>query len=439
MSRRMRTRLLTLVALLAFAAPAAAAAQDPRLVQTDDISPRLSELTFRTSDLAAPTKVRVLLPAGYGSQPKRRYPVLYLLHGASGDQTDWTTQGDAVALTAKLPLIVVMPAGGKGGFYTNWFNNGKGGLPRWEDWHIKRLIPYVDSHYRTRATRRERAIAGLSMGGFGTFSYAARHPDLFTAALSLSGAVDTTLVPSVIDAIPIADGGKAGSLWGPFATDEVRWRAHNPVDLAENLRGLALWLRTGNGRPGGPLGGGPTVDAIEGGVEVMAKNVHRRLQDLNIPHVFDDYGPGQHLWPYWNRGLKQTLPAIMARFRKAAKPPARVTFNAVEPRYSVYGWSVSVDRPALEFSRLANAGRRGFTLSGSGAATVTTAPLFAPRHLYRIAERVSGSTLWGTERASARGRLRIVVALGPGNRGQEFTAGARTRVFMTRVAIAPVR
>jgi S-formylglutathione hydrolase FrmB len=290
MSSRMKTSLLTLAALLAVAAPAGAA-PDPQLLNTDQLSPRLEELTFRTPELAAPTKVRILLPAGYGSQRKRRYPVLYLLHGASGNQTDWTTQGDAVALTAKLPLIVVMPDGGSGGFYTNWFNNGRGGLPRWEDWHIKRLIPYVDSHYRSLATRGERAIAGLSMGGFGTFTYAARHPDLFTAALSLSGAVDTTLVPSVIDAIPLADGGKAGSLWGPFATDEVRWRAHNPVDLAENLRGLALWLRTGNGQPGGPLGGGPTVDAIEAGVEAMAKKLHQRLLQLTSGTFSTTTGP----------------------------------------------------------------------------------------------------------------------------------------------------
>jgi S-formylglutathione hydrolase FrmB len=207
----MRAALLTLAAVLAAAAPAAAA-NDPQLLNTEQLSPRLQELTFRTPELATPTKVRILLPAAYASSPKRSYPVLYLLHGATGDQTDWTTQGDAVALTAKLPLIVVMPAGGRGGFYTNWFNNGKGGLPRWEDWHIKRLIPYVDSHYRTRATRSQRALAGLSMGGFGTFSYAARHPDLFTAALSMSGAVDTALVPGVIDVIPGGDGGPPGSL-----------------------------------------------------------------------------------------------------------------------------------------------------------------------------------------------------------------------------------
>ena len=210
-----------------------------------------------------PTKVRILLPAGYAAQREHSYPVLYLLHGASGDRTSWTSagQGEAEQLTAKLPLIVVMPDGGLGGFYTNWFNNGAGGKPRWEDWHVKQLIPWVDRHYRTLDARRERAIAGLSMGGFGAFTYASRHPDLFTAALSLSGAVDPTtppgVGPSVIDAISASDGAAPGSLWGPFATQEVRWRAHDPYDLAENLRGLALWLRTGNGQPGGPFGGAP--------------------------------------------------------------------------------------------------------------------------------------------------------------------------------------
>jgi S-formylglutathione hydrolase FrmB len=436
MSSGMKLRLLTIVASLALAAPAAAA-EDPQLLGSERISPRLQELTLRTSELAAPTKVRVLLPATYGSRPARHYPVLYLLHGASGDQSSWTDpgQGEAEALTAGLPLIVVMPDGGRGGFYTDWFNNGAGGPPRWETWHIRRLIPYIDTHYRTRASRSQRAIAGLSMGGFGTFSYAARHPDLFTAALSLSGAVDTEVAPGVFDAISASDGGQTGSLWGPHETEEVIWRAHNPLDLAENLRGLALWLRTGNGQPGGPLGGGPNVDGIEAGVEAMAKNVDRRLRQLRIPHVFDDYGPGQHIWPYWNRGLGHTLPALMARFRRAPKPPARVTFTAVEPRYNVYGWSVRIDRPEPEFSRLVKAGRRGFTLSGSGSATVTTARLFVPRRVYRVVERFGPTTLRRTLSANSRGRLRIGVPLGRGNRRQQFTSGARTRVFTTRVTI----
>jgi pimeloyl-ACP methyl ester carboxylesterase len=279
--------------------------------------------------------------------------------------------------------------------------------------------------------RRGRAIAGLSMGGFGTFSYASRHPDLYTAAASFSGAVDPPLVPGLIDGIAALDGGAPGSLWGRFETEEVRWRAHNPLDLAENLRGLALWLRTGNGQPGGPFPGGPTTDAIEAGVAAMAQRVHQRLRRLRVAHVYDDYGPGQHLWPYWNRGLRETLPGIMARFRSPPKPPARVTFTAAEPRYSVYGWSVRVARPAMEFSRLANASRAGFSLSGSGKARVTTAPLFEPRRVYTTVVRGARRSL----RADRRGRLHVDVPLGAGNRRQQYTAGASTRVFTTRVRI----
>jgi hypothetical protein len=276
------------------------------------------------------------------------------------------------------------------------------------------------------------------MGGFGTFSYAARHPDLFTAALSMSGAVDITLAPSVIDSISTSDGGPSGSLWGKYETDQVRWRAHNPVDLAGNLRGLALWLRTGNGQPGGPLGGGPNLDIIEGGVEGMANNVHQRLLKLGIPHVFDDYGAGQHLWPYWNRDLKQTLPALMARFRKGSHQPARTDFSAVEPRYSVYGWTVSLKRPALEFSRLFKAGRSGFSLSGSGSATVTTPAVFARGGRYRITiKKASGAAETYRVIADGQGRLHILVPLGPGNHTQEFTAGAKTKVFTTRVGVKP--
>jgi S-formylglutathione hydrolase FrmB len=427
-------------ALAVGAAGPASAAPDPRLLDTQQLSPRLQELTLRTPALAAPTHVRVLLPAGYRSHPKRRYPVLYLLHGAGDDYRAWTRpdagKGEAELLTAKLPLIVVMPDGGRGGFYTDWFNNGAGGQPRWETWHIRRLIPFVDHRYRTVAARKGRAIAGLSMGGFGTFTYAARHPDLFNAALSMSGAVDTTVVPSVIDAIAVSNGAAPGSLWGSYDADQVRWRGHNPFDLAENLRGLALWLRTGNGQPGGPFPGSPGVDAIEAGVWVMAKGLHARLLELGIPHVYDDYGAGQHLWPYWNRDLKQTLPSIMARFRKAPRPPARVTFSAVEPRYSVYGWNVSVRRPVLEFSRLANASRAGFSLSGSGSATVTTPPAFAARGRY-VVSIARGRAKPESYRvvATRSGRLHVVVPLGTPNKVQQYAPGATTEVFTTRVRI----
>jgi hypothetical protein len=266
------------------------------------------------------------------------------------------------------------------------------------------------------------------MGGFGALKYATRHPGVFQAAASYSG---------VLDAPAFAANGYANlipdAVWGPRATDLARWREHNPLDLAANLRGLKLIeLRTGNGQPGGPFGGGPGIDITELGVAAQAFTLHRRLRELRIPHVFEDYGPGHHLWAYWNRGLRQTLPAIMSRFRAVPRPPARITFTAAEPRFSAYGWSVSVRRPAMEFSRLAKAGRGGFTLSGSGSATVTTAPLFGARQALRVV--VGGRAQ--ARRADRRGRLRVRVALGPGNAVQQYTPGATTRVFTKRVRTA---
>jgi hypothetical protein len=93
---------------------------------------------------------------------------------------------------------------------------------------------------------------------------------------------------------------------------------------------------------------------------------------------------------------------------------------------------VSVRRRALEFSTLSNARKRGFTLSGSGSATVTTAARYVPRAPYIVRVRGHGHV----QHADRRGRLRIAVPLGPGNRAQQYTPGATTRVFKTRVTIA---
>jgi S-formylglutathione hydrolase FrmB len=384
------------------------------LVSSRRLDDRLHELTLRTDAVAGDTRVRVLLPADYG-RSKRRYPVLYLLHGALGDETAWTVQGDAEALTAGLPLIVVMPDSGTGGGYVDWFNGGAGGPPQWERYHVDQLIPFVDARYRTVARRSARAVAGLSMGGFGAMSYAARHPDTFVAAAAFSGAVDTN------NPLDIAITGDEP--FGPRATQEIRWRASNPWDLAENLRGLGLVLRTGDGTT--------TNDVVETVVHQMNVGFHGRLDALHIAHTWDDYGPGTHTWPYWQRDLRETLPQLMATFRHPPARPRSVTYRAVAPRYAVYGWRVSVKRPALEWSELARASRRGFTLSGSGTATVVTPRFFTPHRAVRAAGRVL--------HADGRGRLHVALALGPGNPQQALTPGAVTRVFRRHVTFAPGR
>ena len=177
--------------------PAQAAPADARIVSEQRIDARLRELTVAAPALGTRTKVRVLLPDGYRAGDDRRYPVLYLLHGAGGDETDWTDDGAAARATAGKPLIVVMPDGGKAGWYTDWSNDGAGGPPAWERYHVRELVPLVDQRFRTIPARRGRAIAGLSMGGFGAFSYAARHPDLFTAAASTRAASISTPSSSV--------------------------------------------------------------------------------------------------------------------------------------------------------------------------------------------------------------------------------------------------
>src|SRR2546430_7311823 len=271
---------------------ASAHASPLRLVHTQRLDARLVELTFRTPALSNDTRVRVLLPRGYRSGGSRRYPVLYLLHGAVDDYRSWTAKGDAEHLTAGLPLIVVMPDAGNGGFYSDWFNNGAGGPPEWETYHVGQLIPWIDAHYPTIASRDGRATAGLSMGGFGAMTYPARHPDMFVAAASFSGAVNSNeYEPAGEPDESTFDGGLPYATWGPRPTEEVRWRAHNPWDLAENLRGLDLTIRTGNGQSGGPYGRG---DPIESYVHQASLDLHNRLVAPHLKHVWDDYGPGRH-------------------------------------------------------------------------------------------------------------------------------------------------
>jgi S-formylglutathione hydrolase FrmB len=430
----MRTRSAALalaLASLAMAAPAQAA--DAGLVNTDtaQLSPRLQELTFTTPALDAPTKVRVLLPENYDASGLTRYPVLYLLHGSFGDQTDWTVKGDAANLTAPYPLIVVMPETGSVGNYSDWYNYGRFGTPMWETFHIGQLLPWIDAHYPTDGTREGRAVAGLSMGGHGSMGYAARHPDLFAAAGSFSGAVDTNnlfVQPLTANAGPMM-GKPLDSVYGPRATEEVRWRGDNPVDLAQNLRGMFLQVDTGDGGAGGP--GGDSGDPVEADVYQMSVAFHRRLDELGIPHIWNYYGPGGHTWYYWSRDLRQFLPRMMDAFA-GAKPPATFDYTAIEPAYDVFGWHVAIDRPALEFSELRGAGRGGFSLSGSGKAQMTTAPYWTPGTLLTVTTENGKGTTTQSLPADAAGRLSLPLTLGPANPEQQYSPNAAAWMATTR-------
>jgi S-formylglutathione hydrolase FrmB len=437
---------LALLAVFAGTAPAARAAlarqaeaaPGLRTISIRSLEPRLREVTLATAAVpGGRTRVRVLLPRGYRPNGSRRYPVLYLLHGALGDETSYTEQPFGLREhTAALPLIVVMPDSGTGGGYVNWWNYGRGGPPQWETYHVRQLIPWIDAHYRTVGTREGRAVAGLSMGGDGAMKYAAKHPDLFVAAHAFSGAVDLNVLAPVLE---------QGPARGPYATQEVRWRGGNAWDLAENLRGLRLALRTGNGSPGGPLGDGPWpngLDPIEAGVHLANESLHRRLRQLRIPHIWDDYGPGGHTVPYWNRDLRLSLPVLMRTFANPPPRPRLVHLRATEPRYSVYGWKVRLRRRVLEFSELARAHRGGFQLTGSGTATVRTPRLYEPAARYRVVMRRRGAARRTFVRADRRGRLTIRLTLGRDNRFQQYTPEEKqnpSRFHRVAVAVRPPR
>ncbi len=408
----LRAMLATVAVALAAAPPAHAGAGAIDVSSIDRLSPRLYDLTMTTPALAEPVHARILLPGGYDSHPKRRYPVLFLLHGGFGSYVDWTEVGDAEAITKGTPVITVMPEDGAGGWNADWFNGGAGGPPRWETYDVRQLLPWVDAHYRTIGTREGRAVAGLSTGGFGAISLAARHPDLFAFAASFSGAVDIVgnqFVPLVIAAEATADGAGPNDPFGDRVANEIVWRAHNPVDLAANLRGMRLVVDTGNGDPGPYDRQGSPPDVIEQQVHAMTTTFHERLLALGIAHRYDDYGPGTHSWSYWQRDLRDALPVMMRTFERATPRPRPLTYTSAEARYRVYGWRVRIARPEQEFSTLTRARRHGFELSGAGEAIVRTAPGFRPRSRHTVT--IDGGRT-ATVRADRGGRLEIQLSLG---------------------------
>lgn len=453
--------ILVAAGVAALPAPEAAAAGPQALVDGHGIhvvsstwlDARLLDVTVSTDALAMPVHVRVLVPTGYNEHPATKYPSMYLLHGCAAghpssglEYTEFTAADHAEQATAGVGAIVVMPEGGGGGFYTDWFNGGKGGPPKWETFHITQLVPWIDQNFRTIQDRSQRAIAGLSMGGFGSLSYAARHPDLFGSAASFSGAADLTnpadeaepIATVVVDTCAAADGGAPGSTFGSHVTDELNWRAHDPARLVENLRNTQMYLYTGNG-DAGPLDPPGPPSAAAGGIEVLAHRstlgFEAQLVAAGIPHFFDDYGPGTHSEAYFERDFRDVLPRFVADFA-ANRHPSMFTFKTALASYDVYGWHVGMQRNADEFSTLANAGSDGFMLSGSGSASVTTAAIYKPSTSYKVRITSASGVTTSTVTSDGSGRLRLEVPLGPANPYQQFTAlGACSKTYTTAVAV----
>ena len=391
------------------------------------------ELTISTPAFSAPTKVQVFLPAGYDAQPDRRWPVTYYVHGAQGDQTRfWPWYGD---LIKDFPSIVVAPDGGWLGWYSDWYNGGAGGPPLYETYLIRQLIPLIDQRFRTLGTRAGRAVIGESMGGYGVMTLTTRNPDAFATAVSLSGAVDNASVPimGLIGASSTAqEGGQQQQLAAPFgvygdpATEKIRWRGHNPVDLASNLRDVVLQVRTFDGAPS-PLIENNDPSSIVGCMEENeihrdSVSFHEQLLADGVPHLWRDYGPGCHAIPAFRREFADSLPGISSAFDHSQPVPKTFDYESIEPQFTIWGWHVAADPArALEFLQMQHVSRHGLRLVGSGTTKVTTPPFFSG------ADAVDVITSDGKHRISpdADGRLTFTVDLGAPHPDQQDTAASR--------------
>jgi S-formylglutathione hydrolase FrmB len=276
-----------------------------RVVATTIVSARLRDLTVASPALGATAKVRLLLPEHYVAQPEQRWPVLFLLHGCCDTYLSWTRSTDVEQLTAPSDVLVVMPDGGKAGFYSDWLVG-----PRWETFHLVELPRILHRDYRASTVM---AIAGASMDGLGALDYAARHPGMFRATASFSGIVDTRLTPRESQryvSLVRSQGEDPRGLWGDPRDHAAVWAEHNPYDLASNLRGIPLYLAVGTGKPGplDPTGTAPST--IESALAPENQALAGRLRALSIPAQYDFYGPGTHNWPYWQRDLHRAWPLL---------------------------------------------------------------------------------------------------------------------------------
>ncbi len=272
----------------------------------------------------------IYLPPSYDQDPARRYPVAYYLHGLYGNERDWVDRGalnaalDSVIAQGGPEMIVVMPDGDDG-WYTTWNTLGTytGCLhdttraepassycvpwTHYDDYIARDLVAHIDSTYRTLADRRHRAIAGLSMGGYGAIALALEYPEVWSAAASHSG----VLSPMYDGSHPFAGTpvyatsmaalrANLGPLWPSmapvFGHDLAAWRSRDPAWrlrrlLAEHpARVPALYIDVGRD------------DALAD----QSRAFHAELAARDVSCEYAEW-PGGHTWTYWRSHVGQSL------------------------------------------------------------------------------------------------------------------------------------
>ena len=404
----------------------AAAGYQTRLfdVSATQLDSREWALSVSTAALGRAVRLRVLLPDGYDPAAAIHYPVLYLFHGTSGGPDDWIADGAAEATTAGLPLIVVLPDAGfdddGGGWFTNWVDTNTAlGPSQWETFHVDQLVPWVDANLDTIADRSGRAIAGLSQGGFGATSYAARHPDLFGAVGSFSGAPEIDRDPyvqpfsnAIISGTAVfLDGVEPDAMFGSRLTDEINWQGHDPANLIDNLHSTDISLWTATGLPGKyDTTPNLSASAVEFFTHISTLQFRQHLNEDGVPSYLDDYVFGTHIYPYWADDLRDFVPRLMQYFAHPPAAPTAITYTSVDKTYSQWGWTVRNNRAAAQaWSELSHADASGFAFTARNSASVHTPAFYVPGSVHSIKVSSGGSTVTSTAVADPSGGLTIGV------------------------------
>lgn len=233
-------------------------------------------------------KAAVVLPASY-TKSKAAYPVLYLLHGGGGHFRDWLTSTPDKMLVKNLAdqynLIIVMPEGETFSWY---LNSPLIKESQFETYLTAEVINKIDGAYRTVKNSKGRVITGLSMGGHGALYLSTRHPDLYCAAGSMSGALDMNWTNWRISP-QFATGIKKGfqQLVGD-TTNANLYANYSVVNMADKMKATNLKL------------------IIDCGVDDFLiepnRELHRRLLYNHTPHEYTER-PGAHTWEYWQNSL----------------------------------------------------------------------------------------------------------------------------------------
>ncbi|MBL7698588.1 MAG: esterase family protein [Chitinophagaceae bacterium] len=246
-------------------------------------------------------KYAVYLPPDF-DQSQRSYPVLYLLHGGGDDQTGWVQFGEVLHITDKAikegaatPMVIIMPDANTG---KRGYNNDIEGKWLYEDFFFKELMPEVEKKFRIRGDKRYRAVAGLSMGGGGSFFYALHHPELFSAACPLSASVGPLTKDDLKKNLE-RNNVKASD----DAVDKYFSR-YNAIELVNSLpdtlkKSVRWYIDCGDD------------DFLYEGNSL----VHIAMRKREIPHEYR-VRDGVHSWVYWRAALPTVLEFVSMGFHQ---------------------------------------------------------------------------------------------------------------------------